>query len=64
MVLPEGIATPLRQAIANGQLGGSGGGAAMSVNISAMGPRDVKRALGRGGTLQKSIRDLHKRMKR
>jgi hypothetical protein len=63
MVLPQPIADPLRQAIASGQLGG-GGGSDPSVHITAMDSRSVEKALSRNGSLQKAMRNLHRRMKR
>jgi hypothetical protein len=70
MVLPAKIANPLRQSLANGELGSNSGGAGgrgggdTHLHLQGMATRDILKSMRRGGVLEKAARDLHRRTSR
>jgi len=57
MVLPRDIANPMRDALQNGGMGGSG---LPPIHITAMDSRDVVRALKKDGALHRALKELER----
>jgi hypothetical protein len=64
MVLPEALADRIRAVTPNptGSGRGGGNGASLNLNVNAMDSRSFEKFARRGGSLEKAIKDLHRRM--